>query len=370
MNLYKTHFKHKRFNSTDITPPSTTTHFPFIKPKKLILTSRQHATPNITHSFSSTDNLNTRSSLILSRSNTEQHVDKIITEINTSHFLKKSLFKPKTKLQLNAVTNSHINFILGINGTNSDTTYTNNILSTHNNSLLSKQLSLIFNDKTHKILTNDKKNKYTYNNFRKKIMNDFSDNKDDNHKRIIIESKRNYKKFVKVLDNKINENINHAKQVEMLFYQKKYKDMNYKCKSMWDIKQTNSRHTNTKRNTSKDISKYSTNTNVHEFIRKNIKLPHTRIERNMLLKDKLNRNESITYNSNTNVNNNYYKLKELLSTTNNNSNSNSSNTRNIMNKYSKYYQSNTEPNFLKKHFSKETIKRFRQYNGVFFGLPV
>jgi hypothetical protein len=41
-----------------------------------------------------------------------------------------------------------------------------------------------------------------------------------------------------------------------------------------------------------------------------------------------------------------------------------------MNKYSKFYQSNTEPNFLKKHFSKETIKRFRQYNGVFFGLPV
>ena len=366
MNLYKTHFKHKRFNSTDITPPSTTPRFPFIKPTKLTLTSRHHLTSNITNSFSSTDNLNTRSSPILSRSNTEQHVDKIITEINTSHFLKKSLFKPKTKLQLNAVTNSHINFILGINETNSDTT-TTNILNTHNNSLLSKQLSLIFNYKTHKILTNDKKNKYTYNNFRKKIMNDFSDNKDDDHKRIIIESKRNYKKFVKVLDNKINENINHAKQVEMLFYQKKYTDMNYKCKSMWDIKQTKSRHTNTKRNTSKDVSKYSTD----EFIRKNIKLPHTRIEHNLLLKDKLNRNESITHNSNTNVNNNYYKLKEFLYTTNtNNNNSNSSNTRNIMNKYSKHYQSNTEPNFLKKHFSKETIKRFRQYNGVFFGLPV
>ena len=366
MNLYKNHITHKRFNSTDINTPSTNTPFPFIKPKKPIVTSAHDPTTNVisyTHSFSFTDNPNIRSSPMLSRSITDQRVDKIITEINTSHFLKKSLFKPKSKLQLNAVTNSHINFILGIQRNNIDTVNTPN---THNN-LLSKQLSLIFNDKTHKILTNDKKNKYTYNNFRKKIMNDFSDSKDDdNHKHIIIKSKRNYKKFVKILDDKINENINHAKQVEMLFYQKKYKDMNYKCKSMWDIK-TNTRCIKTKRNTSKDVSKLS---NEKDFIRKNIKVPYTRIERNLLLKDKVNCNESITH-SNTNVNNsnlpfaNVSKLKELLY---NNTTSYSSN-RN-MNKYSKHYQSNTEPSFIKKHFSKETIKRFRQYNGVFFGLPV
>ena len=102
-----------------------------------------------------------------------------------------------------------------------------------------------------------------------------------------------------------------------------------------------------------------------DFIRKNIEAPRAQVIEHGVSR---NRRESVAHNG-ANVNGhmsltNISTLKELYGL----SNSNSSN--NDMNKYSQRYQSNTEPSFIKKRFSKETIKRFRQYNGVFFGLPV
>ena len=328
---------------------------------------------NITHHNHHYTHFHTKHNKRHAISTTEFEIGKIVNEINASPFLKKTLLKSERNYKLNAINKANLNLILGIANTNINTTHTiksnrsiNNDTNstTHYNTflkqssdisqcLLSKQLSLRFNKKYDDVLKHSQRKLNKYNCFRDKILpvkneysvhtininNNYSVNDND---QLIENSKRNFRKFMKVLENKTNEGIKKAKIIEKQFYQAKYDEMN--------IGNAHKRNKG-KRNYMRTLTKLKFNTN-------------RTVNDNYKMKDE----------SNNNSHNHYIHSKTLIR-----KESDDLLIKDVDKLRDFLYKSNDDiklrlrnikPHFLKKTFSRETIRRYREYNGVFFGLPV
>ena len=303
-------------------------------------------------------------------STTEFEIGRIVNEINASPFLKKTLLKSECNYKLNAINKANLNLILGITNTNATTTHTikstrsinNDTVSTRYNTflkqsvdisrcLLSKQLSLRFNKKYDDVLKHSQRKVNKYNCFRDKVLpvNEYNlhtininGNCSVNDNDVLIEnSKRNFRKFMKVLEHKTNEGIKKAKIIEKQFYQAKYDEMNI----------GNAHKRNRSKRNHRTLTKLKLNTNrtmngSNKYIEESTNNSNIRYMHNKTLIRKES-DELLVKDAD--------KLRDFLY----------KNNEDI-----KIRLRNTNPHFLKKTFSRETIRRYREYNGVFFGLPV
>ena len=309
-------------------------------------------------------------------SSTEFEIGKIVNEINASPFLKKTLLKSERNYKLNAINKANLNLILGITNTNINTTHSiksnRSINNDNTNSptyclkqsndisqcLLSKQLSLRFNKKYDDVLKHSQRKLNKYNCFRDKVLpmkNEFnvytininSNCSINDSDQLIENSKRNFQKFMKVLETKTNEGIKKAKIIEKQFYQAKYDEMN-----MGNAHKRNKG----KRNYMRTLTKLKFNTN-------------RTVNDNYKTKD-----ESYNNNNNNNSHNCYIHNKTLIRKESDDLLiKDADKLRDFLYKSNddiKLRLRNMKPHFLKKTFSRETIRRYREYNGVFFGLPV
>ena len=146
---------------------------------------------------------------------------------------------------------------------------------------------------------------------------------------------------MKVLEHKTNEGIKKAKIIEKQFYQAKYDEMNI----------GNAHKRNRSKRNHRTLTKLKLNTNrtmngSNKYIEESTNNSNIRYMHNKTLIRKES-DELLVKDAD--------KLRDFLY----------KNNEDI-----KIRLRNTNPHFLKKTFSRETIRRYREYNGVFFGLPV
>ena len=295
---------------------------------------------------------------------TEMQVRTIVNNFDEHPFLKKNLFEREKNLNLNSINDRNINIIL----------------DDEKSPTLTKKLSLLFNSKTYKILQKPLKKEKKYNNFRQKIIKDFSD---ETTMSKVKSTKSTFRQFMDYLENREAERINFAKEIEKRFYQTKLQEFTRSSvkKFIPSIKKTSTLRTlsvtqNDFAKSMNDYEKYERN--INKIAGKSLadaifdmdcpeyeEIKHGKAHKetnginlnNLERKIKLSNINKYSYDIEDDVLlvKNAKQLKNLIRNTKQHTN---------------FKVRNNNPHFIKKQFSQETIKKYREFNGVFFGLPV
>ena len=301
---------------------------------------------------------------------TESQIKSIVKKFDNFPYLKKNLFSNEENLNLNNINDRNINLII-----DSDQSMTNR-------SDITKKLAVIFNNKGGKILQKSPKKETRLNNFRQKVINDFSD---ETTIEKIEASKKTFKNFMKYLETREKERIEFAKNLEKQFYQTKLQQFTASSKPQVRIKLSkkltlSNKNSFTQSDFMKNMRRYkiyerkmnkSAGKNLADAIfemdcpeyediqqGKSVNMDSNNINLNNLeRKIKLSKIKKYSYDIDGDVLlvKNAYKLKNLIHKT-----------KEAVN----FKVRNNNPHFVKRQFSQETIKKYREFNGVFFGLPV
>lgn len=301
---------------------------------------------------------------------TESQIKSIVKRFDSFPYLKKNLFTNEENLNLNSINDRNINLII------------DNDQNITNSSDVTKELAVQFNNKGGKILQKFPKKNIKLNNFRQKVINDFSD---ETTLEKIEASKKTFKNFMKYLETREKERIEFAKNLEKQFYQTKLQQFTGSSKPQVRIKLSKKTNLSTKNSlTQRDFMKnmrrhkiferkinkkagknladaiFDIDCPEYEDVQqgKNVKKDINNINLNNLeRKIKLSKIKKYSYDIDEDVLliKNAYKLKNLIHKT-----------KEAVN----FKVRNNNPHFIKRQFSQETIKRYREFNGVFFGLPV
>ena len=238
----------------------------------------------------------------------------------------------------------------------------------------------MFNSKTYKILQKPPKKEKKYNNFRQKIIKDFSD---ETTMSKVNSTKSTFRKFMDYLENREAERINFAKEIEKRFYQTKLQEFTRSSvkKFIPPIRKTSTLRTLsvTQNDFEKSMNEYEKyERNINKIAGKSLadaifdmdcpeyeEIKHGKAHKetnginlnNLERKIKLSNINKYSYDIEDDVLlvKNAKQLKNLIRNTK---------------QHTSFKVRNNNPHFIKKQFSQETIKKYREFNGVFFGLPV